>query len=105
MSKCTDNPEYDNVDNGLQNTWKQSTYIEPKQETLEEFIEREGYPDGTTQEIWEDGVRIGVDWQSKKMYSKEDIIDFVYFINDRHFNKYTVDTDEVDLFIEQFKKK
>ena len=43
-----------------------------EEETLEEFIEREGYPDGTTQEIWEDGVRIGVDWQSKKMYSEEE---------------------------------
>jgi len=32
MSKCYDNPEYDKRDNNLQNTWKQSTYIEPKQE-------------------------------------------------------------------------
>lgn len=31
MSKCYDNPEYDKRDNNLQNTWKQSTYIEPKQ--------------------------------------------------------------------------
>jgi len=32
MSKCYDNPEYDKWDNNLQNTWKQSKYIEPKQE-------------------------------------------------------------------------
>jgi hypothetical protein len=38
-------------------------------------------------------------------YCKQDLIDFVYFLNDRHFNKFTVDTDEVDLFIEKFKKK
>ncbi len=44
-------------------------------------------------------------WQAERMYSRQDIIDFVYFINDRHFNKYTVDTDEVDLFIEQLKNK
>jgi len=47
----------------------------------------------------------GAKWQGERMYSRQDIIDFVNFINDRHFNKYTVDTDEVDLFIEQFKKK
>jgi hypothetical protein len=33
-------------------------------ETLEEFIEREGYPKGVTQEIWEDGVRLGAKWQA-----------------------------------------
>ena len=32
MSKCYDNPEYDKIDDNLQNTWKQSKYIEPKQE-------------------------------------------------------------------------
>jgi hypothetical protein len=30
-------------------------------ETLEEFIEREGYPEGHTQDIWETGVRDGMD--------------------------------------------
>jgi len=44
-----------------------------KEETLEEFIKREGYHDGPTQEIWEDGVRLGADWQSKRMYSEEDL--------------------------------
>jgi len=33
MSKCYDNPEYDKIDDNLQNTWKQSKYVEPKQET------------------------------------------------------------------------
>jgi len=37
--------------------------------------------------------------------TRDKLIDFVYFINDRHFNKYTVDTDEVDLFIEKLKNK
>jgi hypothetical protein len=31
MSKCYDNPEYDKIDDNLQNTWKQSKYVEPKQ--------------------------------------------------------------------------
>ncbi len=47
----------------------------------------------------------GANWQAKRMYSRQDLIDFVYFINDRYFNKYTVDTDEVDLFIEQRNNK
>ena len=35
-------------------------------ETLEEFIEREGYSKGITQEIWEDGVRLGAKWQQEQ---------------------------------------
>jgi len=34
MSKCYDNPEYDKSDNNLQNTWKQSKYIEPNLENI-----------------------------------------------------------------------
>ena len=36
-----------------------------KEETLEEFIQREGYPEGHTQDIWEDGVRRGINWQQE----------------------------------------
>jgi hypothetical protein len=42
-------------------------------ETLEEFIEREGYSKGITQEIWEDGVRLGAKWQQEQMYSEEEV--------------------------------
>jgi hypothetical protein len=44
-----------------------------KQETLEEYIEREGYPEGPTQDIWEQGVREGVKWQAEQLY-KDDVI-------------------------------
>lgn len=37
-----------------------------KQETFEEFLEREGYPEGRTQEIWEDGARKGAEWQRQQ---------------------------------------
>ena len=54
-----------------------------------------------------DAFKAGIKWQSDRSYNRQDLIDFVYFINDRH--KYesqdTVDTDEVDLFIEERKKK
>lgn len=52
-----------------------------------------------------DSFIAGANWQAERMYSRQDLIYFIYFINDRHFNKFIVDTDEVDLFIEQFKKK
>ena len=41
MSKCYDNPEYDKSDNNLQNTWKQSKYIEPKQDLEKEMFQLE----------------------------------------------------------------
>lgn len=44
-----------------------------KQETLEELIENEGYPKGITQEVWEDGVRLGAKWQQERSYSEEDM--------------------------------
>jgi hypothetical protein len=53
-------------------------YEEPKQETLEEFIENGGYPTGSTQEIWEQGVREGAKWQQERMYSKEDMKQFAW---------------------------
>jgi hypothetical protein len=40
------------------------------QETFEEFLEREGYPEGKTQEIWEDGARKGAEWQREQFKSK-----------------------------------
>jgi hypothetical protein len=48
-----------------------------KKETLEEVIEREGYPKGITQEIWEDGVRLGAKWQQDKMYSEEEVLELL----------------------------
>jgi hypothetical protein len=41
-----------------------------KQETFEEFLEREGYPEGRTQEIWEDGARKGAEWQREQFKIK-----------------------------------
>jgi hypothetical protein len=67
-----------------------------EKETLDEAAERHDSD--------RDSFISGANWQAQRMYSRQDIIDFVYFINSRHFNRYTVDTDEVDLFIEQFKK-
>jgi hypothetical protein len=43
---------------------------EPKQETFEEFLEREGYPEGRTQEIWADGARKGAEWQREQFKTK-----------------------------------
>ena len=47
-------------------------YDEPKQQTIKEFIESEGYPEGPTQEIWKQGVLDGLKWQAARMYSEAD---------------------------------
>ena len=48
-----------------------------KQETFEEFLEREGYDEGRTQEIWADGARKGAEWQREQMYSKDELADLI----------------------------
>ena len=48
-----------------------------KQETLEEFIERDGYPEGHTQDIWETGVRDGIAWQQERMYTEEEVLELL----------------------------
>ena len=75
-----------------------------EKETLEEAAEG-FYEENTPNITFLMMAQFGAEFQAERMYSRQDLVDFVYFLNDRHFNRYTVDTDEVDLFIEQFKKK
>ena len=71
-----------------------------KQETLEEFIEREGYPEGHTQDIWETGVRDGVEWQ------QEQILEFLYLeITERRDYSASKMCEVVIEFIEQLNTK
>ena len=71
-------------------------------ETLEEFIEREGYPEGRTQDIWETGVRDGVEWQAQRMYSEEEVFELLLKSKIETSNLYYEDMKE---WFEQFKKK
>jgi hypothetical protein len=78
--------------------------INMKQETLEDFIEKEGYPEGHTQDIWETGVRDGTAWQQERMYSEEEVSGII--------NKLAVDFNipiayrkHILEWFEQFKKK
>jgi hypothetical protein len=48
-----------------------------EKETFQEFLEREGYDEGRTQEIWADGARKGAEWQAKQMYSKDELADLI----------------------------
>lgn len=50
------------------------------------------------------GFQKAVEILGDKKFSEKLLVDFVYFINDRHFNKYTVDTDEVDLYLESLQQ-
>jgi len=79
-----------------------------KQETLEEFIIREGYPIGSQQEIWEDGVRNGAKWQQERSYSEEEIqFNVNNLLNTLFKGKIDSNTTAtiVNEWFEQFKKK
>ena len=87
-----------------------------EEQTLEEFIEREGYPNGHTQDIWEDGVRLGTKWQQERMYSEEEVKEIIKLscekgmliqrtINDKVKIPYTRIKDFTIKMLEQFKKK
>jgi len=53
-----------------------------KQETFEEFLKREGYPeDSYGQDTWEDGARKGAEWQEKRMYSKDEVLNLLIEMN------------------------
>jgi|688.fasta_scaffold1074690_2 hypothetical protein len=70
-------------------------------ETLEEFIIREGYPIGSQQEIFEDGVRSGVRFQQERSYSEEEVLDLLQdFANEDDSNVIIIKE-----WFEQFKKK
>jgi hypothetical protein len=69
-----------------------------KQKTFKEFLEREGYPEGRTQKVWEGGARKGAEWQAKQMYSTEEVLSILNdFIGENPI--------DVDKWFEQFKKK
>jgi hypothetical protein len=73
-------------------------------ETLEEFIENGGYPTGSTQEIWEQGVREGANYQAERMYSEEEVLELLHFF-DSHFNQDELNITVIKKWFEQFKKK
>jgi hypothetical protein len=47
---------------------------EPKQETLEEAMSKDGYHESDYDKIWRDGVHFGAKWQAERMYSEEDLL-------------------------------
>jgi hypothetical protein len=126
MSRCYDNPEYDDLGNGLQNTWeqfqpKQSTKdrilsetsketkqrvrdtanrLVMKQETLEEAAERR-FP--SKMEMYDVFIE-GAKWQQERSYSEEEVIDILLLsyssISDR-----SLAGADLRKWFEQFKKK
>ena len=62
-----------------------------EKETLEDYIEREGYHEGPTQEIWAQGVREGAKWAQEKMYSEEEVLTLL-----QNFNKNAMEYIEQD---------
>jgi hypothetical protein len=74
-----------------------------KQETFEEFLEREGYPEGRTQEIWEDGARRGAEWQREQQESEQ--IKLIKWIQDSLTTKEFYVTYDAEELLEKFKTK
>jgi hypothetical protein len=77
-------------------------YEEPKQETLEEFINSQPYYGSCTSEYLE-GIEIGAKWQQEKSYSEEEVIDLLQEMNDYP----TIFEGRIDIkeWFEQLKKK
>jgi hypothetical protein len=94
-NEIIDISDHDGIGNAVDNLNN-----ELPQETLEEFIEREGYPEGHTQDIWETGVRDGAQWQ------QEQILQFLYSeITERRPYSSSKMCEEVIKFIEQLNNK
>ena len=74
-----------------------------QQETFEEFLEREGYPEGRTQEIWEDGARKGAEWQRQQQESEQ--IKLIKWLQDSLKAKEFYVTYEAEELLEKFKTK
>ena len=69
------------------------------------FDENSGYHKFVFVEAYKEGFQKALEILGDKKFSKNKLlVDFVYFLNDRHFNKYMVDTDEVDLYLESLQQ-
>jgi cell division septum initiation protein DivIVA len=69
-------------------------------QTIEEAAEQFEYVDGIY------GFEQGVEWQAKQMYSEEEVLDFLEFVNDRLPDLYSrfSPQDELDEWSKQNKK-
>ena len=78
---CDDSMLWDEADHDGVEVFEVPVESNANQETFEEFLEREGYDEGKTQEIWEDGARKGAEWQEKRMYSKDEVLNLLIEMN------------------------
>jgi hypothetical protein len=82
---------------------------EPKQETLEEAMSKDGYHESDYDKIWREGVEFGVKWQSERMYSEEEMysaLQKLRLVFKSGVQKWQEDFEfDLDKWFEQFKKK
>ena len=76
----------------------------PKQKTLEEAMNQEGYMESDYDKIWRDGVEFGSKWQAERMYSEEEVISIF-----KEWEEFNIVQDSFDgqddlTFIEWFKQ-
>jgi hypothetical protein len=68
---CDDSMLWDESDHDGVEVFEVPVESNASQETFEEFLEREGYDEGSfSQEIWADGARKGAEWQREQFKTK-----------------------------------
>ena len=73
-----------------------------EQETLDEVMNKNGYHDQSSDELWREGVQFGVKWQQERMYSEEEVEDFIK----KAMHRYSAfDTNDALSWFKTIKKK
>jgi hypothetical protein len=81
--------------------------LEPKEETIEEAVKRmtEGHDDLDSKHLWIEGFEKGAKWQSERMYSEEELIDFAHFYFREEFNSTIQTSKPTDEILQEWKSK
>ena len=75
-----------------------------KQETLEEAMNKNGYHDKESDDLWREGVEFGAKWQAERMYSEEVINEMFDTLKRNAVNNVATITN-IDLFISSWKRE
>jgi hypothetical protein len=79
LEKYSERFDNDKSQIGNPYTWGKRIVEEPKQETLEEAMNNNGYHDQSRDALWREGVNFGVKWQQeqdKNKFSEEEVLNF-----------------------------
>jgi len=73
--------------------------------TLEEAMEKNGYHDKPSDDLWREGVEFGANWQKEQMYSEEELINAMNWMMTQYFEFYECPaTGRVNHYIQTIKQ-